>query len=407
MHRDLKPENILISDQFKSIPKICDFGSVKKDIQENPHTQWKGSIPYFPPEKNNKGKQEYCDYSKKVDVWALGIILYKMLTKVEHIFAEAENSKYLEGSHQLEMDTKITTPCQELIRQMLEIDPKKRPSVREILNNPLIKDRINLITHQFINGQQVGARIKKQVKDIFPQEEQKQSAPQQEYFKEEQKYPARISPSSKLDYTPQPSALIKNFRFTKNGLDELLRLIRESGADALENAAIYHGLSVQRLNQFVKPDREILNLPFEGVNRSPSIDLCPGHYFGQCLNGIRDGYGLVYCKTKNDVPYLLECHWDMGTPQNGRRLIILNNLWEQYVGSFDDKYFMKGFGIESDQSGAKYEGQFMKGLYNGQGKKTLLNGQYEEGLYQDSKPVGIHMCFSREGTLIEEKSYIV
>ncbi|TNV80971.1 hypothetical protein FGO68_gene17687 [Halteria grandinella] len=404
MHRDLKPANILISDVCKSIPKICDFGSVKKDIQGNPNTYWSGTERYFSPEKR-KGKNHY---SKKVDVWALGMIFYEMLTQGELIFAYKQNSQYLKGSPNLEMDPKISAPCQALIRSMLEKDPENRPSIFDILNTPLIKDRVNLITHQFINGQEVGAKITKQVqvKDIFPpeiitkpqhdqsKEEKKQSIPQQEQFKEEQKHPASILPSAKLDQTPQPQmTIVKNDRFTQSGLDEFLGFIYGNGSYALADAASHHGLSVQRLNKFAKPNREILN------------DLCPGNYFGQCINGIRDGYGLVYCKTTNGVPYLFECQWDMGTPQKGMRLIILKNQWKKYEGSFDKKYYKIGFGIESNQEGRKYEGEFMKGQYHGKGKKTFPNGEYQEGQYFETKPVGTHMRFSREGWLIERISY--
>ncbi|TNV74316.1 hypothetical protein FGO68_gene13204 [Halteria grandinella] len=363
MHRDLKPTNILISDICKSIPKICDFGSVKIDIEGNPNTFESGTIKYFPPEK----QKDQNLYSKKVDVWALGIILYEMLTKGEFIYAYKENSEYRKDASHLELDPNISASCQALIRSMLAKDPANRPSIRDILNNPLIKDRIYLITHQFINGQEVSARITKQVEDIFtheivmtalPQqdqgkEEQKASTSQQEQIKDEEfKNPASILPSTKLDEEAQPLLTkIKNDRFTPRGLDELLSFIWESGDRALADAAIYHGLSLERLNKFAKPNREILNLPFEGLTRTPSPDLCPGRYLGQCLTGLRDGYGLLYCKDTEGVPYLFECQWDKGAPQQGMRVLIRIGLWERYEGPFDDKYERSG--IETKQVGEK------------------------------------------------------
>lgn len=84
MHRDIKPANILLSDNFKAIPKIADFGSIKKDLFGFDNTILVGTQRYYAPEKLIAS--EIGDYSEKVDVWAMGIVFHEMLTGGEHPF---------------------------------------------------------------------------------------------------------------------------------------------------------------------------------------------------------------------------------------------------------------------------------------------------------------------------------
>ena len=77
IHRDLKPSNVLFSDD--GTPKITDFGLAKR-LEEDGHTatgQVLGSPSYIPPEQAEGRAKEA---SAETDVYALGAILYEMLT---------------------------------------------------------------------------------------------------------------------------------------------------------------------------------------------------------------------------------------------------------------------------------------------------------------------------------------
>ncbi len=77
IHRDLKPTNVLFSAD--GIPKITDFGLAKR-LNENGHTesgQVLGSPSYIPPEQADGRSKEV---GPAADVYALGAILYEMLT---------------------------------------------------------------------------------------------------------------------------------------------------------------------------------------------------------------------------------------------------------------------------------------------------------------------------------------
>ncbi|KAJ0508945.1 putative mitogen-activated protein kinase kinase kinase STE-STE11 family [Helianthus annuus] len=85
VHCDLKPQNVLmVANEGKAgglIAKIVDLGSakrmkqIKKNILNNYAPCWRGTPMYLSPEVVVNGVQE-----KPADVWAVGCIVYEMLT---------------------------------------------------------------------------------------------------------------------------------------------------------------------------------------------------------------------------------------------------------------------------------------------------------------------------------------
>jgi hypothetical protein len=74
VHRDLKPENILLtSSKWPMRAKLCDFGLATRSRSDQRMTSRYGSPGYMAPEQFDG------DYDRRVDLWAVGVILYELL----------------------------------------------------------------------------------------------------------------------------------------------------------------------------------------------------------------------------------------------------------------------------------------------------------------------------------------
>ena len=77
IHRDLKPENILLAKDEENCfdVKIVDFGLSAEQNWRLEQNERAGTPIYMAPEQATKK-----GYSKKVDLWACGIMAYMLLT---------------------------------------------------------------------------------------------------------------------------------------------------------------------------------------------------------------------------------------------------------------------------------------------------------------------------------------
>jgi len=146
LHGDLKPENILISSVEKNLEtneefvgiKIIDFGTAKifkKQIKKGENIE--GTLYYIAPEVFS-GNIDI--YDEKSDIWSIGIILYRALTRKYPFIGRNEDETIffiLDKDHDYNNELLLgySNEVQDLIKKLLMKDPKERPSAKEALNH--------------------------------------------------------------------------------------------------------------------------------------------------------------------------------------------------------------------------------------------------------------------------------
>jgi len=123
IYRDLKPENLLLSHRGHII--MTDFGLSKEGLHaEDARTAtFCGTPEYLAPEII-KGE----DYTKSIDWWSVGTLIYEMLTGLPPFYTDDEENMY----HKImtaEIDFSkpvFTNEAQDIIRKFLNRDPEQR-----------------------------------------------------------------------------------------------------------------------------------------------------------------------------------------------------------------------------------------------------------------------------------------
>lgn len=137
IYRDLKPENILLD--YQGHIALCDFGLCKLNMSNEDKTNtFCGTPEYLAPELLlNQG------YTRSVDWWTLGTLLYEMLTGLPPFYDDDVPTMYrkilqnpLKFPSFLDM-----TDAQDLLVKLLQKDPALRLSdASEIKNHSFFKD---------------------------------------------------------------------------------------------------------------------------------------------------------------------------------------------------------------------------------------------------------------------------
>ena len=137
IHRDIKPENILIFEN--NMIKLCDFGwCVKLESGEQRGT-FCGTTEYMSPELIN-----HEEYSKEIDVWSLGVLLYEMVHGYSPFRPEKPNFNARDvmnniRMHRLKFNKNISERCKDLIYHLLDEEPERRYKVEDIFYSDFVK----------------------------------------------------------------------------------------------------------------------------------------------------------------------------------------------------------------------------------------------------------------------------
>jgi len=124
IYRDLKPENILLTEDGH----ICmtDFGISKEGLlaEDSRTATFCGTPEYLAPEVlDGKG------YTKAVDWWSFGTLMYEMLTGLPPFYSQDVQQMYFKIMHaKLEVPDSLDEATKSILIGLLERDPNKRLS---------------------------------------------------------------------------------------------------------------------------------------------------------------------------------------------------------------------------------------------------------------------------------------
>lgn len=145
MHRDLKPENLLIephkTDSNTDSIKVADFGLSKIIPDDTLCHDAAGTPTYLAPEMiNGEG------YGKSIDIWAIGVISYIVLSgrppfgnaagQQKSVFEKIKNADFdFKGS---EWDS-VSDGAKDFIKHLLVVNAALRPSATQALSHAWLK----------------------------------------------------------------------------------------------------------------------------------------------------------------------------------------------------------------------------------------------------------------------------
>jgi aurora kinase, other len=149
IHRDIKPENILLDIDDKA--RLGDFGW--SNFLDDERDTYCGTLEYLAPEM-----VERIGHGVGLDIWALGVLLFEMLTGSSPFRSRTQEemfSKIRQGK--IVFPKSFPLLAKDLVKRLLQVDPDKRLTVEMVLEHSwilshaplrptadLVKDKVNL-----------------------------------------------------------------------------------------------------------------------------------------------------------------------------------------------------------------------------------------------------------------------
>lgn len=147
IYRDLKPENILINEDGHIV--LTDFGISKQGLDNESTTQtFCGTPEYLAPEVlQGKG------YTKAVDWWSFGTLVFEMLTGLPPYYSQDVQQMYYKIlNSKLEFTDDMDEDTRSLLSGLMERDPSKR-----------LADPTAIKAHPYFKGMDWDALLRKEV----------------------------------------------------------------------------------------------------------------------------------------------------------------------------------------------------------------------------------------------------
>ena len=135
IHRDIKPENILLDQDGRC--KLADFGWSNFDDGRKNRETYCGTPEYLAPEMVTKS-----GHNESVDIWALGVLLFEMLTGRTPFNFTGDRIQLYNNIKSLRIVWTDDFPqlAKDLVGRILKLNPKDRLSLDQMINHQWFRD---------------------------------------------------------------------------------------------------------------------------------------------------------------------------------------------------------------------------------------------------------------------------
>lgn len=161
MHRDLKTANILLTTT--GLVKLGDFGFSRQyeDSLSNPvGSTFCGTPYYLSPELWHRQP-----YSKKSEMWALGVVLYEVMA-LKRPFGGRNMDDLINNicnSNHPPLPSCFSEELRTICNDLLSIDPARRPALRQLFHQPFIRANLHTLQRSVERHNRIPAEVREKI----------------------------------------------------------------------------------------------------------------------------------------------------------------------------------------------------------------------------------------------------
>ena len=153
VHRDLKPANIIVGED--GLPRVMDFGMAKRESAAEFVVTQAGTVLGSPAYMSPEQWQDSSTVGRGTDIWALGVMLFEMLTGEFPFRASRDNVRlkdqvlHDDPPPPSQLNSQVPADLDTLCLKCLEKDPSRRFPTAAALAQEL---------HRFLHGEPIHSR---------------------------------------------------------------------------------------------------------------------------------------------------------------------------------------------------------------------------------------------------------
>lgn len=165
MHRDLKTANILLTTT--GLVKLGDFGFSRQyeDSLSNPvGSTFCGTPYYLSPELWHRQP-----YSKKSEMWALGVVLYEVMA-LKRPFGGRNMDDLISNicrARRQPLPTSFSEDLRLVCDKLLSVDPKQRPSLRELFEEPFVRTNLQTLQRSVERHNRIPENVRHEISEAI------------------------------------------------------------------------------------------------------------------------------------------------------------------------------------------------------------------------------------------------